>query len=100
VLSGDTGIGHLATAYCTPSVLLFGPVPPAHWGPPPDRPRHEALWVGPRPPGDGTAVHPALAELDVPAVLAAIDRVTRAPARAALPVQTAPSAVRWAETAP
>ncbi|SCF05613.1 ADP-heptose:LPS heptosyltransferase [Micromonospora coriariae] len=99
VLSGDTGVGHLATAYATPSVLLFGPVPPAHWGPPPGRPGHEALWVGPRPPGDGVAVHPALAELDVPAVLTAIDRVTRARAPAALPVQPAPSAGRWAEAA-
>jgi hypothetical protein len=59
-------------------VLLFGPVPPAEWGPPPDRPWHEALWAGPRPAGDGPAVHPALAELDVPAVLAAVDRVTAA----------------------
>ncbi|PWR06516.1 glycosyl transferase [Micromonospora acroterricola] len=90
VVSGDTGIGHLATAYGTPSVLLFGPVPPAQWGPPPGRPCHEALWAGPRRPGNGTDVHPALAELDVPAVLAAVDRVTRGPARRALPVQTAP----------
>jgi ADP-heptose:LPS heptosyltransferase len=78
VVAGDTGIGHLATAYDTPSVLLFGPVSPALWGPPPDRPGHEALWVGPRPPGDGTQVHPALTELDVPTVLAAVDRVDRA----------------------
>ncbi|MFI2648435.1 glycosyltransferase family 9 protein [Micromonospora fulviviridis] len=78
VLCGDTGVGHLATAFATPSVLLFGPVPPAWWGPPPDRPWHEALWVGPRPVGDGPAVHPALAELDVAAVLAAVDRVTAA----------------------
>ncbi|TYC25358.1 glycosyltransferase family 9 protein [Micromonospora sp. MP36] len=78
VLAGDTGIGHLATAYGTPSVLLFGPVSPALWGPPPDRPWHQALWVGPRPPGDGVALHPALAELDVPTVLAAVDRIERA----------------------
>ncbi|MEV4489569.1 glycosyltransferase family 9 protein [Micromonospora coxensis] len=75
VIGGDTGIGHLATAYATPSVLLFGPVPPAQWGPPPDRPWHQALWVGPRAPADAEAVHPALAALDVPAVLAAVDRV-------------------------
>ncbi|MCP3782112.1 glycosyltransferase family 9 protein [Micromonospora sp. A3M-1-15] len=78
VLCGDTGVAHLATAFATPSVLLFGPVPPSWWGPPPDRPWHEALWVGPRPAGDGPGVHPALAELDVPAVLAAVDRVTAA----------------------
>ncbi|MEV0720282.1 glycosyltransferase family 9 protein [Asanoa sp. NPDC050611] len=43
VVAGDTGIGHLATAYRIPSVLLFGPVPPRLWGPPPDRPWHRAL---------------------------------------------------------
>ncbi|WP_313949458.1 glycosyltransferase family 9 protein [Frankia sp. AvcI1] len=46
VVAADTGVGHLATAYGTPSVLVFGPVPPAVWGPPPDRPRHRALWAG------------------------------------------------------
>ncbi|SCF28828.1 glycosyltransferase family 9 protein [Micromonospora mirobrigensis] len=80
VVSGDTGIGHLATAYECPSVLLFGPVSPAQWGPPPDRPRHQALWVGPRPPAADGGVHPALAALDVPAVLAAVERVDRATA--------------------
>jgi ADP-heptose:LPS heptosyltransferase len=35
VISGDTGIAHLASAYRTPSVVLFGPVDPAQWGPPP-----------------------------------------------------------------
>ncbi len=42
VISGDTGIAHLASAYRTPSVVLFGPVDPAHWGPPADGP-HVAL---------------------------------------------------------
>ena len=43
VISGDTGPAHLATAYNIPSVVLFGPTPPAQWGPPND-PRHIALW--------------------------------------------------------
>jgi ADP-heptose:LPS heptosyltransferase len=47
VVCGDTGVAHLATAYGTPSVVLFGPVSPAAWGPPPDRPKHVALWRGP-----------------------------------------------------
>ena len=34
MVSGDTGIAHLASAYGTPSVVLFGPVDPAQWGPP------------------------------------------------------------------
>ncbi len=46
VVCGDTGVAHLATAYRTPSVLLFGPVSPAQWGPPPDRTLHEELWAG------------------------------------------------------
>jgi ADP-heptose:LPS heptosyltransferase len=46
LISGDTGIAHLATAYGTPSVVLFGPVSPRHWGPPPERPQHVALWAG------------------------------------------------------
>ncbi|MCF2539785.1 hypothetical protein K6168_29540 [Streptomyces sp. FB2] len=42
-------------AHGTPSVTLFGPVPPRLWGPPPGG-RHIALWR-PGPPGDphGTA---------------------------------------------
>lgn len=46
VVCGDTGIAHLATAYGTPSVVLFGPVSPARWGPPPQRRQHVALWAG------------------------------------------------------
>lgn len=79
VISGDTGIGHLATAYSTPSVLLFGPVAPAQWGPPADRPWHRALWSGPAAPrptvAAPTAPHPALAALDVAQVLDAVEQV-------------------------
>ncbi|MEV0108236.1 glycosyltransferase family 9 protein [Nocardia sp. NPDC050799] len=46
VVCGDTGIGHLATAFGTPSVLLFGPTSPGAWGPPPTAERHIALWAG------------------------------------------------------
>ncbi len=47
VICGDTGVAHLATAYATPSVVLFGPVSPARWGPPAGR-RYAVLWHGPR----------------------------------------------------
>ena len=46
VVCGDTGPGHLATAFGTPSVLLFGPTPPQRWGPPPARKEHVVLWHG------------------------------------------------------
>jgi ADP-heptose:LPS heptosyltransferase len=79
VVSGDTGIAHLATAYGTPSVVLFGPVPPAWWGPPPDRPQHIALWHGTSL-GDpfGGAPDPALLHITVDEVLAAVDRAVAA----------------------
>jgi ADP-heptose:LPS heptosyltransferase len=34
VVTADTGVAHLSYAYATPSVVLFGPVPAARWGPP------------------------------------------------------------------
>jgi ADP-heptose:LPS heptosyltransferase len=78
VVSGDTGVAHLATAYRRPSVVLFGPVSPALWGPPPRAagagPLHVVLWHG-----DGTGdpwgaeLDPALATVTVDEVTAAVD---------------------------
>lgn len=34
LVSADTGAAHLASAYGTPSVVLFGPAPAHEWGPP------------------------------------------------------------------
>ncbi|WP_158843614.1 glycosyltransferase family 9 protein [Saccharothrix deserti] len=44
VVCGDTGVAHVATAYGTPSVVLFGPVSPAEWGP--RSGPHRVLWRG------------------------------------------------------
>ena len=57
VVCGDTGIAHLATALRTPSVVLFGPLSPDRWGPPPDRPWHRSIWAGRS--GDPHATAPA-----------------------------------------
>ncbi len=35
VVSADTGAAHLASAFGTPSVVIFGPAPVEEWGPPP-----------------------------------------------------------------
>jgi ADP-heptose:LPS heptosyltransferase len=71
VVSGDTGVGHLATAFGRPSVLLFGPTPPALWGPPVDG-RHTVLWHGDRA-GDpfGSRPDPALMRITVDEVVSA-----------------------------
>lgn len=82
VISGDTGAAHLATAYRTPSVLLFGHVSPALWGPPDDRAWHRVLWRGDRAdePAPAAGPHPALAAIEVEEVLGAVDRAEQAPA--------------------
>ena len=76
VLCGDTGVAHLATAYRTPSVLLFGPTSPRLWGPRIDAERHRVLWE-PReadPPADPHAgtLDLRLARITVAQVLDAI----------------------------
>jgi ADP-heptose:LPS heptosyltransferase len=72
VVCGDTGVGHLATAYGTPSVVLFGPTPPARWGPPRDRPQHRPLWTGRTGDPFGQTPDPGLLELSVKDVLDAV----------------------------
>lgn len=108
VICGDTGIGHLASAYGTPSVLIFGPLPPRWWGPPPGGP-HRVLWRGavtgpgaatggperpgavaggPEPPGGGSRLgllrggpHPALLAVTTHDVYSAVREVLRAETR-------------------
>jgi ADP-heptose:LPS heptosyltransferase len=76
VLCGDTGVAHLATAFGTPSVLLFGPMPPERWGPPASGP-HTVIWHGAGV-GDPWAdrVDPALLRIGVEEVVArSLDRL-------------------------
>lgn len=78
VVCGDTGVAHLASNYRTPSVVLFGPVSPALWGPPP-HPRHRVIFHG-----DGTGnphgrePDAALLRITVPEVLAGVRQVLHA----------------------
>ncbi|MEP6696063.1 MAG: glycosyltransferase family 9 protein [Pseudonocardiales bacterium] len=76
VVCGDTGAGHLATAFGTPSVLLFGPVSPRLWGPPPGSRQHVVIWHGPHR-GDpwGIRPDPALLSITPKEVLAAANRL-------------------------
>ncbi len=81
LISGDTGVAHLATAVGTPSVTLFGPTPPALWGPAIDPHLHTVLYRGTAP-GDPHADRPdpALLAITVQDVLDAYGsrRVPRA----------------------
>lgn len=70
VISNDTGTAHLATACRTPSVVIFGPMAPSLWGPPPGRPWHVALWTGRRGSPFAEEPDPGLLEITVPDVLA------------------------------
>ncbi len=72
VVCGDTGVGHLATALRVPSVLLFGPMSPALWGPPPERAYHRVLWHGSSGDPHGASVDPGLLEISVSEVLDAL----------------------------
>lgn len=74
VLCGDTGTAHLATAFATPSVVLFGPTPPSLWGPPEDGP-HISLWKGETGDPHAESPDPGLLRITVDEVLAAINRL-------------------------
>ena len=89
LLAGDTGPAHLATAYGTPSVLLFGPTSPARWGPVLDVERHIVLWHGDQAEGDPHAdeLDPALARIEVAEVLDAAHTVLAGAGRRTVPVQ-------------
>ncbi len=92
LVCGDTGVAHLATAFSTPSVVLFGPTAPSRWGPPVTS-RHAVIWHG-----DGTGdpcgdkVDPALSRVDVNEVLIQVERLLPEPlSRSAAGRRTTPA---------
>lgn len=68
VVCGDTGVAHLATAFRRPSVVLFGPTPPATWGPP-ARDIHRVLWNGTTGDPHGASVDRGLFAIDARSVI-------------------------------
>lgn len=74
LISADTGVAHLASAYQTLSVVIFGPAPPQEWGPPRHGP-HRVLTDQRVRRGDAFAEDPdpALLAVNVDQVLAAAD---------------------------
>jgi ADP-heptose:LPS heptosyltransferase len=72
-------VAHLASAFGTPSVLLFGPTPPAEWGPPRD-PRHRVLWAGRTGDPHGDRPDPGLLAITPARVVDELRRLDRLPA--------------------
>jgi len=83
LVSADTGAAHLASAYATPSVVIFGPAPVEEWGPPPGP--HLALTDASRRRGD------AFADAPDPALLAVTADEALAAARSLLDAHPAPA---------
>jgi ADP-heptose:LPS heptosyltransferase len=77
VLCADTGPSHLATAFRRPSVTLFGPVPPAWWGPPPGNPQHRTIWAGRLGDPYASAVDPGLMAISPEFVVSTVEELMR-----------------------
>lgn len=76
LICGDTGVGHIATATGTPSVLLFGPTPPNRWGPRGTGP-HIAVWAGDKGDPHADQPHRGLLLITVSRVLSATDTLLK-----------------------
>ncbi|GGK92029.1 glycosyltransferase family 9 protein [Nocardia jinanensis] len=75
VLCGDTGVAHLATAFGTRTVQLFGPTAPEQSGPPRHLlNRHEVLWAGRTGDRFAASPDPGLLQIGSAEVIAALDR--------------------------
>ncbi len=71
VICGDTGTAHMATAFGTRSVVLFGPTPPLTWGPRIDLDLHTVVWSGRRGDPHAARLDPGLADIAAEAVVTA-----------------------------
>lgn len=78
VVCGDTGIAHIATALRAPSVVLFGPMSPQHWGPR-SRRRHRVIWRGTLGDPHAASVDPGLASITVDEVTEELRELLRMP---------------------
>jgi ADP-heptose:LPS heptosyltransferase len=76
VICGDTGLGHLAAASATASVVLFGPTAPSRWGPRGPAP-HVALWAGGVGDPHADTPHEGLLLITVARVLAAVRQILK-----------------------
>ena len=81
LICGDTGVAHVATAYGTPSVLLFGPMSPRLWGP--LKGPHTVLWHGRTGDTFGGEPDPGLLGITVEEVLDAVGGVLCDPGESA-----------------
>lgn len=79
VLSTDTGPAHLAAAFRRPAVTLYGPVPPAWWGPPTEVYHHVCLWHGSYGEPYADEADPGLLAIGVEDVLSAVPRALSVP---------------------
>jgi len=77
ILSSDTGIAHLATAFDVPSVTLFGPTAPDEWGPLVRRDLHRVLWAGQRGNPNADRSDEGLLRIDAGDVIAAYESLER-----------------------
>ncbi|MBH0779880.1 glycosyltransferase family 9 protein [Nocardia bovistercoris] len=75
VISGDTGVARLATAFGTRTVLMYGPTPPRRGGPPQHLlGRHAVLWAGGIGDREADTPDPGLLRIDVSEVVEAVDK--------------------------